>query len=198
MDNYFDNEFSSQLLCETVTHPNISVGTFSYYSGYHHGHSFEHCVRYLDKKRKDVDRLIIGNYCSIGSGAVFMMAGNQGHRTDWISTFPFHFQANIFKNSKNPYKKSGDTIVGHDVWIGSEAMIMAGVTIGSGAVVASRAVVTKDVEPYAIVGGNPAKVIKYRFSHDKIKKLLSLKWWNWSESKVKENIELLCSKEIDQ
>ena len=198
MDNYFDNEFSSQLLCETVTHPNISVGTFSYYSGYHHGHSFEHCVRYLDKKRKDVDRLIIGNYCSIGSGAVFMMAGNQGHRTDWISTFPFHFQANIFKNSKNPYKKSGDTIVGHDVWIGSEAMIMAGVTIGSGAVVASRAVVTKDVEPYAIVGGNPAKVIKYRFSDDKIKKLLTLKWWDWSESKVKENMELLCSKEIDQ
>lgn len=103
MDNYFDNEFSSQLLCETVTHPNISVGTFSYYSGYHHGHSFEHCVRYLDKKRKDIDRLIIGN---------------------------------------------------------------------------------------------PAKVIKYRFSHDKIKKLLSLKWWNWSESKVKENMELLCSEGI--
>jgi len=82
MDNYFDNEFSSELLCETVTHPNISVGAFSYYSGYHHGHSFEHCVRYLDKKRKDVDKLIIGKYCSIGSGAVFMMAGNQGHRSD--------------------------------------------------------------------------------------------------------------------
>ena len=193
MDNYFENEFSSQLLCETVTHPNISVGTFSYYSGYHHSHSFEHCVRYLDKKRKDVDKLIIGNYCSIGSGAVFMMAGNQGHLTDWVSTFPFHFQANIFKNSKNPYKKSGDTIVGHDVWIGSEAMIMAGVTIGSGAVIASRAVVTKDVKPYAVVGGNPAEVIKYRFSDDEIEKLLKMKWWDWSEEKVKENMELLCS-----
>jgi len=195
-NNYFENEFSSQLLCETVTHPNISVGTFSYYSGYHHGHSFEHCVRYLDKKRKDVDKLIIGNYCSIGSGAVFMMAGNQGHRTDWISTFPFHFQANIFKNSKNPYKKSGDTIVGHDVWIGSEAMIMAGITIGSGAVIASRAVVTKDVEPYAVVGGNPAEVIKYRFSDEEIEKLLKLKWWDWSEEKVKENMKLLCSKDV--
>lgn len=196
MVNYFDNEFSSQLLCETVTHPNISVGTFSYYSGYHHGHSFEHCVRYLDKKRKDVDKLIIGNYCSIGSGAIFMMAGNQGHRTDWISTFPFHFQANIFKKSKNPYKKLGNTIVGHDVWIGSEAMIMAGVTIGSGAVIASRAVVTKNVEPYAVIGGNPAEVIKYRFSDDKIKKLLTLTWWDWSESKVKENMGLLCGEDI--
>jgi len=193
LQNYFKNEFSSQLLCETLTHPNISVGVFSYYSGYHHGHSFEHCVRYLDKKRKDVDKLIIGNYCSIGSGTVFIMAGNQGHRTDWISTFPFHFQANIFKNSKNPYKKSGDTVVGHDVWIGSEAMIMAGVTIGSGAVIASRAVITKDVEPYAIVGGNPAKVIKYRFSVEEIEKLLKLKWWDWSEEKVKENMGLLCS-----
>jgi len=196
MANYFENEFSSQLLCETVIHPNISVGTFSYYSGYHHRHSFEHCVRYLDKKRKDVDKLIIGNYCSIGSGAIFMMAGNQGHRTDWVSTFPFHFQANIFKNSKNPYKKSGNTIIGHDVWIGSEAMIMAGVTIGSGAVIASRAVVTKDVEPYAVVGGNPAEMIKYRFSDDEIEKLLVLKWWDWSEDEVKERMGLLCSEDV--
>jgi len=196
MANYFQNEFSSQLLCKTVTHPNISVGTFSYYSGYHHAHSFEHCVRYLDKKRKDVDKLIIGNYCSIGSGAVFMMSGNQGHRTDWVSTFPFHFQANIFKASKNPYKKSGNTVIGHDVWIGSEAMIMAGVTIGSGAVIASRAVVTKDVEAYAVVGGNPAEVIKYRFSAEEIERLLVLKWWDWSEEKVKENVGVLCSKEV--
>jgi chloramphenicol O-acetyltransferase type B len=125
-----------------------------------------------------------------------MMAGNQGHRTDWISTFPFHFQANIFKNSKNPYKKSGNTVIGHDVWIGSEAMIMAGVTIGSGAVIASRAVVTKDVEAYAVVGGNPAQLIKYRFSAEEIEKLLKLKWWDWSEEKVKENIKVLCSKEV--
>ncbi len=196
MKNYFENEFSSQLLCETLTHPNISVGVFSYYSGYHHGHSFEHCVRYLDRKRKDVDKLIIGKYCSIGSGAVFMMAGNQGHRTDWISTFPFYYQANIFKTSKNPYKKVGDTIVGHDVWIGSEAMIMAGVTIGTGAVIAARAVVTKDVEPYAIVGGNPAEFIKYRFSKKEIEKLLKEEWWNCSEEQVKEMMPLLCSTNV--
>ena len=194
--NYFENEFSSQLLCETVSHPNISVGVFSYYSGYHHGHSFEGCVRYLDKKRKDVDKLIIGKYCSIGSGAVFMMAGNQGHRSDWISTFPFYYQANIFKDAKNPYKKIANTVVGHDVWIGSEAMIMAGVHIGSGAIIAARSVVTKDIAPYAVMGGNPAVLIKYRFPQKEIDKLLNLKWWNWSEKKIKELMPLLCSKDV--
>ena len=193
MKNYFKNEFSSQLLCETVTHPNISVGAFSYYSGYYHQHSFEGCVRYLDKKRKDVDKLMIGKYCSIGSGAVFIMAGNQGHRMDWVSTFPFYYQANIFKDAQNPYEKAGNTDIGNDVWIGSEAMIMSGVTIGSGSVISARAVVSKNVPPYAIVAGNPAKIIKYRFSKEKIESLLKLKWWDWSEEKIKANMDFLCS-----
>jgi len=193
MKNYFENEFSSQLLCETVKHPNINVGIFSYYSGYHHKHPFQDCVRYLDKKRKDVDKLIIGKYCSIGSGAVFMMAGNQGHHMDWVSTFPFYFQANIFKASVNAYAKAGDTTIGHDVWIGSEAMIMAGVSVGSGAIVAARAVVAKDVPPYAVVGGNPAQVIRYRFDEVSIVSLLKLKWWDWSEEEIKEAMPLICS-----
>jgi len=196
LENYFKNEFSSELLCETVKHPNILVGAFSYYSGYYHKHSFEGCVRYLDKKRKDVDKLIIGKYCSIGSGVVFMMAGNQGHRTDWVSTFPFFFQANIFKTSKNAYVASGDTIIGNDVWIGSEAMIMSGVTIGSGAVIAARSVVTKDVPSYAIIGGNPAQVLRYRFDKMQIEKLLKLKWWDYTEERVKELMPVLCSKDI--
>ncbi len=172
------------------------MGVFSYYSGYHHKHGFEECVRYLDKKRKDVDKLIIGKYCSIGSGTVFMMAGNQGHRVDWASTFPFYFQANIFKTSMNAYEKAGDTEIGDDVWIGAEAMIMAGVTIGSGAVIAARAVVTKDVPPFAVVGGNPAQLIKYRFDAVTIAKLLQLKWWNWSEEEVKAAMPLICSDNI--
>jgi len=196
LENYFENEFSSELLCETVNHPNISVGVFSYYSGYHHKHCFEECVRYLDKKRNNVDKLILGKYCSIGSGTVFMMAGNQGHRMDWVSTFPFYFQANIFKESQNAYIKAGDTSIGDDVWIGSEAMIMAGVTIGSGAVVAARAVVTKNVPPYAVVGGNPAQIIRYRFNEEEINQLLKLKWWNWSEEKVKSAMPYLCSDNI--
>ena len=196
MENYFQNEFSSQLLCETISHPNISVGAFSYYSGYHHKHRFEDCVRYLDKKSKDTDKLLIGKYCSIGSGAVFMMAGNQGHRMDWVSTFPFYYQANIFKKSMNAYERSGDTHIGDDVWIGSEAMIMAGVSIGSGAIIAARAVVGKDVPPYAVVGGNPAQIIKYRFNENEIQQLLKLKWWDWPEIEVKAAMLQICSDNI--
>ena len=125
-----------------------------------------------------------------------MMAGNQGHRMDWVSTFPFHYQANIFKDSHSAYQKTGDTQIGSDVWIGSESMILAGVNIGSGAVVAARAVVTKDVPPYAIVAGNPAKIIKYRFSEEVIKELLALQWWHWSEEKVKRAMPHLCSSYI--
>ena len=193
---HFENQFSSQLLHETVNHPNIKVGKFSYYSGYHHKHDFKQCVRYLHEKRKDVDKLIIGNYCSIGSGAVFMMAGNQGHRKDWVSTFPFYFQANIFKSAKNGFEKTGDTIIGNDVWIGSEAMILSGITIGDGAIIAARAVVTKDVPPYAVIGGNPATLINYRFNKEEIKQLLNIKWWNWEEEKVKECMPLICSPNI--
>lgn len=195
---HFENQFSSQLLNETIKHPNISVGVFSYYSGYHHKHDFVECVRYLHNKRKDVDKLIIGNYCSIGSGAVFMMAGNQGHNKEWVSTFPFYFQANIFKEAKNGFLKTGNTTIGNDVWIGSEAMIMSGITIGDGAVIAARAVVVKDVPAYSIVGGNPAVEIKSRFSKLQIEQLLTLKWWNWKEEKVKESIQLICSPNIEE
>ncbi len=194
---HFENQFSSQLLHETVNHPNIEVGKFSYYSGYYHKHDFVECVRYLHDKRKDVDRLIIGNYCSIGSGAVFMMAGNQGHRSDWISTFPFYFQANIFKDSKNGFEKVGDTKIGNDVWIGSEAMIIPGITIGDGAIIAARAVVVKDVAPYTVVGGNPATIIKTRFNEKQIEQLLTMKWWTWTEEKVKESMPLICSNNIE-
>mgnify|MGYP000038248574 FL=1 len=193
---HFENQFSSQLLNETIKHPNIEVGAFSYYSGYHHKHDFVECVRYLHDKRKDVDRLIIGSYCSIGSGAVFMMAGNQGHNMKWVSTFPFYFQANIFKNAKNAFERVGDTKIGNDVWIGSEAMIMPGVKIADGAVIAARAVVTKDVEAYTVVGGNPAIFIKSRFEKEEIEQLLSMKWWNWKEDKVKECMPLICSPTI--
>lgn len=194
---YFENQFSSQLLHETVNHINIDIGKFSYYSGYHHKHDFVECVRYLHDKRKDVDRLIIGSYCSIGSGAVFMMAGNQGHNMKWVSTFPFYFQANIFKSSKNGFERVGNTTIGNDVWIGSEAMIMPGITIGDGAIIAARAVVTKDVQPYAVVGGNPCSFIKSRFTNKEIEQLLIIKWWNWNEDKVKESMPLICSTDIE-
>ncbi|CAK4074390.1 type B chloramphenicol O-acetyltransferase [Vibrio sp. 16] len=195
--NYFESPFSGKPLSEQVTNPNILVGRHSYYSGYYHGHGFDDCARYLNPDRDDVDKLIIGNFCSIGSGAVFMMAGNQGHRSDWISTFPFFYQDDEnFAAASDGFVRAGDTVIGNDVWIGSEAMIMAGVTIGDGAIIASRAVVTKDVAPYEVVGSNPAKHIKFRFSPEQIEMLLEMQWWYWSDEQLKGAMRHLCSADI--
>jgi chloramphenicol O-acetyltransferase type B len=198
--NHFKTYRDSYVIRDRVTHPKIIAGEKSYYAGYYHGHHFEDCVRYLDNadKTKDCDKLIIGKYCSIASGAVFMMSGNTGHRTDWIALYPLDIIEENKKGRKSlmAHLKKGDTVIGNDVWIGTEAMIMAGVTVGDGAVIAARAVVTKDVAPYTIVGGNPAKLIKKRFSDDEIAILLKLKWWDWSEDKIRENIDRLRSGDV--
>ncbi|SIQ76526.1 type B chloramphenicol O-acetyltransferase [Marinobacterium stanieri] len=198
MSNYFDSPFKGVPLTEQVTNPNIKVGRYSYYSGYYHGHSFDDCARYLMPDRDDVDKLIIGSFCSIGTGVSFVMAGNQGHRHDWITSFPFFFmdEEPAFADAINAYQPAGDTVIGNDVWIGAEAMIMPGIKVGDGAVIGSRALVTKNVEPYTIVGGNPAKVIKQRFSDDEIEKLLEMKWWDWSQEQLKGAMPLLCSGDI--
>jgi chloramphenicol O-acetyltransferase type B len=197
LKNYFESPFVGESLKEQVTNSNIIVGKYSYYSGYYHNHSFDDCARYLLADRTDVDKLIIGSYCSIGSGAVFMMAGNQGHQKNWISTFPFFYQDNEkFSDSQDGFKCSGDTFIGNDVWIGTEAMIMSGISVGDGAIIASRAVVTKDVAPYSIVGSNPAKHIRYRFTENEISQLLKMKWWEWSDEQIKGAMSLMCSSNI--
>ena len=199
MSNYFESAFVGKPLKEQVTNPNIIVGKHSYYSGYYHNHSFNDCARYLLADSADnIDKLIIGSYCSIGSGAVFMMAGNQGHNHHWISTFPFFYQENEnFADAQDAFECTGDTVIGNDVWIGSEAMIMSGITVGDGAVIASRAVVTKDVAPYSIVGSNPAKHIRYRFTENEIELLLEMKWWQWSDEQLKGAMRLMCSSNIN-
>lgn len=199
MNNFFESPFKGKIISANITNPNIVAGKYSYYSGYYHGHSFDDCARYLFPDRSNVDKLIIGNYCSIGSGASFIMAGNQGHRHDWISSFPFFYMPEVdaFLKSQDGFKGAGDTLVGHDVWIGSEAMIMPGVKIGDGAVIGSRALVTRDVEPYSIIGGNPAKIIRKRFDDERIKLLLEMSWWNWDEEILKDAIPLLCSNNIE-
>lgn len=198
MPNYFQSPFRGVLLSEQVTNPNIIVGKFSYYSGYYHGHSFDDCARYLLPDRDDVDKLIIGSYCSIATGVSFIMSGNQGHRHDWISSFPFFFMNEVesFEGSQNGYLPVGDTVVGNDVWIGAEAMIMPGIRIGDGAVIGSRSLVTKDVEPYSIIGGNPAREIRKRFSEEEIQMLLEMKWWSWEMDKLHLAMPLLTSSEI--
>lgn len=194
MENYFESPFRGITLDKQVKNPNLLVGKYSYYSGYYHGHSFEDCARYL-LPDEGADRLVVGSFCSIGSGAAFIMAGNQGHRNEWISTFPFFFMPEVpeFENAANGYLPSGDTVIGNDVWIGSEAVIMPGVTIGDGAVIGTRALVTKDVEPYAIVGGNPVKTIRKRFDDDSIELLLEMKWWDWPADRLKAAMPLMTS-----
>jgi chloramphenicol O-acetyltransferase type B len=199
MTNFFESPFKGKLLSEQVTHPNIVFGRYSYYSGYYHGHGFDDCARYL-LPDPEADKLIVGSFCSIGSGAAFIMAGNQGHRNEWVSTFPFHFMTEVpaFAGAANGYLPAGDTVVGSDVWIGSEAIIMPGITIGHGAVIGTRALITRDVEPYAIMGGNPAKPIRKRFSDSHIARLLEMAWWDWAEPMLAGAMPILTTSDIDR
>ncbi|RCK47086.1 chloramphenicol acetyltransferase [Thalassospira profundimaris] len=198
MTNYFASPFRGETLDRQISNPNIIVGRYSYYSGYYHGHRFEDCARYL-LPDDGVDRLIIGSFCSIGSGAAFIMAGNQGHRHDWISTFPFYWMAEVpaFAEAANGYEPAGDTVIGNDVWIGSEAIIMPGIKVGDGAIIGTRALVTRDVDPYAIIGGNPAKPMRKRFDERHIAQLLEMQWWHWDENALARAMPLLTSGDVD-
>ena len=144
-------------------------------------------------------KVIVGSYCSLGARIEFFLGGN--HRMDWFTTYPFgHLHKNIFNTVSgegHPYSK-GDIVIGNDVWIGMNAKIMSGVKIGDGAVVAANSVVTKDVPEYTIVGGNPAKIIKKRFTDEIIEVLLNIKWWDWDEEKINKNLDVLCSSNIEK
>jgi acetyltransferase-like isoleucine patch superfamily enzyme len=135
---------------------------------------------------KDSDTVRIGKYCSIASN-VFIFGGGE-HNTELISTFPFKNFFQNFEIDPNVTTK-GPVIIGNDVWIGTNAIILSGISIGDGAVIGAGSVVTKDVPPYTIVAGNPAKIIKYRFTDDQIKKLLKISWWNWPLEKIIANID---------
>ncbi|MXO67211.1 type B chloramphenicol O-acetyltransferase [Altericroceibacterium endophyticum] len=197
MRNVFESPYKGITLDRLVTNPNIRVGRYSYYSGYYHGHGFDECARFL-LPEEGVDKLVIGSFCSIGSGAAFIMAGNQGHRSDWISTFPFYWmpEIDVFEDARNGFEPAGDTVIGNDVWIGTEAIVMPGVKIGHGAVIGTRALVAKDVEPYAIVGGNPSKTLRMRFVDADIARLLELRWWDWSDDELKAAMPLLTDGDI--
>lgn len=137
--------------------------------------------------------IYVGKYCSIAGSAIF--DGGWSHNAKFITTYPL-WLIGVPENFKG--KTKGDTHIGNDVWICDGAVIMSGVTIGDGAVIGARAVVTHDVAPYSIVGGIPAKHIKYRFSESEIQKLLSIKWWDWPEEKIKANGHLLLSEDIQE
>lgn len=178
-----------------ITNPNIIVGDYTYYDDFEDVHNFEKNVKY----HFDFigDKLIIGKFCMIASGVTFIMNG-ANHLTDAISTFPFAIFGNGWENAMEgkTYPSKGDTIIGNDVWIGYNATIMAGVSIGDGAIIASNATVTKDVAPYTIVGGNPAKAIRKRFSEQEIEQLLAMKWWDWGIEEITKHLNVLTGKEV--
>ena len=176
-----------QLLHQVVQNKNIHTkGTHSYYSDCWDNGFEQSVVRYLHgdeiskqwQPRWDIDQLYIGDYVCIAAEAVILMGGNHNHRTDWFCLYPF------MEEVERSYQGKGDTVIHDGVWIGMRAMIMPGVTIGEGAVVAANSVVTKDVEPYSIVGGNPARLVKHRFAPELIEKLVALEIYQWPEEKL--------------
>ncbi|QKN81766.1 Vat family streptogramin A O-acetyltransferase [Scandinavium goeteborgense] len=181
----------------TVTNPNIIIGDFTYYDDPEDSENFERNVLYHFPFIGD--RLVIGKFCAIAKGVQFIMNG-ANHKLSGFSTFPFYIFGNGWEKAMPkpgdlPYK--GDTIIGNDVWIGYKALIMPGVKIGNGAIISSQAVVTTDVPAYTIVGGNPAKVIKSRFSDEIVIELEKLAWWDWSVEKITQHLAAIMSNDIN-
>lgn len=173
-----------------VKNPNIIVGDYTYYDDFYSVDNFENNVKYHFDFLED--RLIIGKFCMIASGVTFLMNGGN-HLTESLTAYPFAIFGKGWEKAMQgkSYPIKGDLVIGNDVWIGYNATIMAGVTIGDGAIIAANSTVVKDIAPYSIVGGNPATEIKKRFSDEKIQQLLQLQWWNWDVQKITDNIEFL-------
>ncbi len=184
-------------LKNVVKNPNIIVGDYTYYDDFDNVENFEKNVKY----HFDFigDKLIIGKFCMIASDVKFIMNG-ANHLTSAITSYPFAIFGKGWEKAMDgkSYPQKGDITIGNDVWIGYNATIMAGVTIGDGAIISTNSTVVKDVEPYTIVGGNPAKEIKKRFAEGKIAKLLNIKWWNWDIERITENIRNLTDNDIDK
>ena len=190
-----------ELLHQTVRNPNIHIkGEHSYYSDAWTGSFEQSVVRYLygdDYSQQhwqpqwETDPLYIGDYVCIGAEAVILMGGNNTHRADWFSLYPFA------DNIAASYQAKGPTTIGDGAWIGMRAMLMPGVTIGEGAIIAAGAVVTRNVAPYTVVGGNPAQLIKKRFADDVIERLLALKIYDLPAEKFEQIKPLLCDCDIN-
>ena len=175
-----------QFINQQPAYKRYSVGNYSYGS-----------PRIIDFPRGT--KLSIGKYCSIAEGVVIMLGSN--HHVEWVTTSPLHVICNLphlESQLESPLiATKGDIAIGNDVWIGFEVLILSGVTIGDGAVVGARSVVSRDIPPYGIAVGSPAKVCKYRFEPKIIEKLLATKWWNWEDEKVKEFAPMLMSSRME-
>lgn len=187
-------------LKDVVTGPNIEIGDHTIYN------DFVRDPRDFEKNNVlyhypvNGDTLKIGKFCSIACGAKFLFtSGNHSLQSLSTYTFPIFYEewGLDAKDIRSAWDNKGDIVIGNDVWIGYEAVILSGVTIGDGAIVGARAVVTKDVPPYTIVGGVPARSIRRRFGEETIKKLEALRWWDWDEERIKRSIPAIQSGDID-
>ncbi len=183
-------------LKNVIKNPNIIVGDYTYYDDFENVDNFEKNVKYLFDFIGD--KLRIGKFCQIASDVTFIMNG-ANHLNSGISSYPFSIFGHDWSDAMEgkAYPNKSDTIVGNDVWIGYGVTIMPGIEIGHGAIIATKSVVTKDVPSYAIVGGNPAKVIKYRYTDEEIHKLLKLQWWNWPIEKITKNVKNLTGSNLE-
>ncbi len=187
-------------LKNVVTNPNIQIGEYTMYN------DFVHDPRQFEKNNVlyqypiNGDSLRIGKFCSIACGAKFLFA-SANHTQASVSTYPFPIFFEEWDldigDVTSAWDHKGDIVIGNDVWIGYEAVVMAGVTIGDGAIIGARAVVTKDVPPYTIVGGVPAREIRRRFSDDVIARLQELKWWDWPAEQIQRNIKNIQAGRLD-
>ncbi len=188
-------------LKNVITDANIEVGDYTMYNDFVNDPKDFQKNNVLYHYPINRDRLVIGKFCSIACGAKFIFT-SANHKLGSLSTYPFPLFFEEWEldksNVTDAWDNKGDIVIGNDVWIGYEAVIMPGVTIGDGAIVGTRAVVTKDVPPYTIVGGVPAKPIRKRVSDEVIARLLEIKWWDWSDEKIKENISAIQSGNIKE
>ena len=197
----FPNEYgTSCFIRNVIAAPNISVGDYTYYDDPVDPTGFER-NNVLFNYPEFVDRLIIGKFCQIASGVKFIM-GPANHRLCSVTTYPFNVFGGVWSERTPPHMeqlpRKGDTIVGSDVWIGRESVVMPGVKIGGGAIIAAYSVVAGDVPPYTLYGGNPARFIKKRFDDALTALLLRLKWWDLPPEELAELLPLLCDSDLER
>lgn len=180
-----------------IDHPHIEVGDFTYYNDFRQNIG---CLRKLIAPYMHdfaPEKLTIGKFVQIAQGTQFITA-SAGHQMDGFSTYPFATFGEPWSTSYDAkWPNKGDTVIGHDVWFGQESLVMPAVKIGSGAIIATRSVVTKDVPPFAVVGGNPAKIIRMRFDDATIEQLLDIAWWDWPVEKITENLPHIVGSDIE-
>ena len=199
-NSVYPNENIKQIcyIKNVITRPNIEVGDYTYYDDLDGPERFqEHVTHHYDFIG---DKLIIGKFCAIGRGVEFIMNG-ANHRMGSVTTYPFNIMGHgwkAFAPTLEELPLKGDTVVGNDVWFGQNVTVLPGVHIGDGAIIAANSVVSRDIPPYCVAGGNPCRVLRPRFDRELTEYLLKLKWWDWPPDKIFRNLEVLCSSDLER